>query len=243
MCFTRAGSWCWVGLCGCVFGRQTEGSWLLDPSTIQQPLQDPEAAVGSVFMRYAPRFSMCVRSRTQCIALQPRLLQPRLCDPKPRFPSWCVSASPRVACMSATSTTPKTNSVPMRHWTASTKSACGDQQLFCAAPCAPVYGAPPSHGRLLAAVLVLSLRMLCVIFCCASADATAFFTELQRLPRCSGNTIRSFLIMPVQRVPRYRLLIAVGGVPDKRRPHRASFVSSHTVLLNELPGASQANEA
>ena len=39
--------------------------------------------------------------------------------------------------------------------------------------------------------------------------AKAFFDDLRRNPRCSGNTIRSYLIMPVQRIPRYRLLAMV----------------------------------
>ena len=40
-------------------------------------------------------------------------------------------------------------------------------------------------------------------------EAKAFFDDLRRNPRCSGNTIRSYLIMPVQRIPRYRLLAMV----------------------------------
>ena len=51
--------------------------------------------------------------------------------------------------------------------------------------------------------------------CCAPPpppprpEAKAFFDDLRRNPRCSGNTIRSYLIMPVQRIPRYRLLAMV----------------------------------
>ena len=35
-------------------------AYLLDVSTIAKPLHDADVSVGAVFVRYAPRFTMCV---------------------------------------------------------------------------------------------------------------------------------------------------------------------------------------
>ena len=51
--------------------------------------------------------------------------------------------------------------------------------------------------------------MWCGAFVRYRPEAKAFFDNLRVNPRCNGNTIRSYLIMPVQRIPRYRLLAAV----------------------------------